>query len=144
MWIVLRNFFLMIGWYGAQHQSLDFFFSKLKEIWSVLFDLCHLEQKSHFWTIASRNPIEMFFLAWSCHVKSFWIQCVDFFFFVYFWHLLVFACRLSGVSPFQGESVEETCRNITEVKYEFNPKHFEPISQQGKDFITSLLVKNPK
>ncbi|XP_020600716.1 triple functional domain protein-like isoform X7 [Orbicella faveolata] len=51
---------------------------------------------------------------------------------------------LSGVSPFQGETVEETCRSIAEVKYEFNPKHFEPISQQGKDFITSLLVKNPK
>ncbi|XP_066016290.1 kalirin isoform X11 [Pocillopora verrucosa] len=51
---------------------------------------------------------------------------------------------LSGVSPFHGESIEETCRNITEVKYEFNPKHFEPISQQGKDFISSLLVKNPK
>ncbi|RMX44252.1 hypothetical protein pdam_00005282 [Pocillopora damicornis] len=51
---------------------------------------------------------------------------------------------LSGVSPFHGESVEETCRNITEVKYEFNPKHFEPISQQGKDFISSLLVKNSK
>lgn len=63
---------------------------------------------------------------------------------VYFWQLLVFACRLSGVSPFQGETVEETCRNITEVKYEFNSKHFEPISQQGKDFISSLLVKNPK
>ncbi|XP_078344088.1 death-associated protein kinase 3-like [Oculina patagonica] len=51
---------------------------------------------------------------------------------------------LSGVSPFQGETVEETCRNITDVKYEFNPKHFEHISQQAKDFISALLVKNPK
>ncbi|CAH3018961.1 unnamed protein product [Porites evermanni] len=51
---------------------------------------------------------------------------------------------LSGVSPFQGETVEETCRRITDVKYEFNPKHFDPISQQAKDFIAALLVKNPK
>ena len=58
--------------------------------------------------------------------------------------LLFFRCSLSGVSPFQGETVEETCRRITDVNYEFNPKHFDPISQQAKDFITALLVKNPK
>lgn len=62
----------------------------------------------------------------------------------YLSQFLFFRCSLSGVSPFQGETVEETCRRITDVKYEFNPKHFDPISQQAKDFIAALLVKNPK
>ena len=62
----------------------------------------------------------------------------------YLSQFLCFRCSLSGVSPFQGETVEETCRRITDVNYEFNPKHFDPISQQAKDFITALLVKNPK
>ncbi|XP_067020221.1 kalirin-like isoform X6 [Acropora muricata] len=51
---------------------------------------------------------------------------------------------LSGVSPFQEDTVEQTCQKITQVKYHLNPKHFEPISDQAKDFITSLLIKNPK
>ncbi|XP_068751668.1 kalirin-like isoform X6 [Montipora capricornis] len=51
---------------------------------------------------------------------------------------------LSGVAPFQEETVEETCQKITQVKYQFNPKHFELISNQAKEFISSLLVKNPK
>ena len=62
----------------------------------------------------------------------------------YLSQFLCFRCSLSGVSPFQGETVEETCRRITDVKYEFNPKHFDTISQQAKDFIIALLVKNPK
>lgn len=74
--------------------------------------------------LVNRQPVDFTTDAWSIGVITYII--------------------LSGVSPFHEESVEETCRNITEVKYEFNPKHFEPISQQGKDFISSLLVKNPK
>lgn len=71
------------------------------------------------------------------HSRVYWLN-------KYLSHFLCFRCSLSGVSPFQGETVEETCRRITDVKYEFNPKHFDPISQQAKDFITALLVKNPK
>lgn len=71
------------------------------------------------------------------HSRVYWLN-------KYLSQFLFFRCSLSGVSPFQGETVEETCRRITDVKYEFNPKHFDPISQQAKDFITALLVKNPK
>lgn len=71
------------------------------------------------------------------HSRVYWLN-------KYLTQLLCFRCSLSGVSPFQGETVEETCRRITDVKYEFNSKHFDPISQQAKDFITALLVKNPK
>ena len=71
------------------------------------------------------------------HSRVYWLN-------KYLSHFLCFRCSLSGVSPFQGETVEETCRRITDVKYEFNPKHFDPISQQAKAFITALLVKNPK
>lgn len=71
------------------------------------------------------------------HSRVYWLN-------KYLTQLLCFRCSLSGVSPFQGETVEETCRRIIDVKYEFNSKHFDPISQQAKDFITALLVKNPK
>ncbi|XP_059365317.1 death-associated protein kinase 2-like [Carassius carassius] len=49
---------------------------------------------------------------------------------------------LSGLSPFQGETDEETLRNIVGMKYEFEPHHFSQTSNMAKDFIQKLLVKD--
>lgn len=51
--------------------------------------------------------------------------------------------RLSGCSPFQGETNEETLRNIIAIKYEIGTQNFNMTSAMAKDFIQKLLVKNP-
>lgn len=51
---------------------------------------------------------------------------------------------LSGLSPFQGDTDEETLENILAMKYEFDERIFKMTSSMAKDFIQKLLVKNPK
>ncbi|XP_044026437.1 death-associated protein kinase 3 isoform X2 [Siniperca chuatsi] len=50
---------------------------------------------------------------------------------------------LSGLSPFQGETDEETLRNIIAMNYEFDARYFSMTTSMAKDFIQKLLVKNP-
>lgn len=50
---------------------------------------------------------------------------------------------LSGMSPFQEETDEETIQNIIAMKYEFHPHFFSMTSSMAKDFIQKLLVKDP-
>uniref|UniRef100_A0A1A8M9I2 non-specific serine/threonine protein kinase n=3 Tax=Nothobranchius TaxID=28779 RepID=A0A1A8M9I2_9TELE len=50
---------------------------------------------------------------------------------------------LSGLSPFQGDTDEETLKNILALSYEFNRQYFDSTSAMAKDFVTKLLVKNP-
>lgn len=50
--------------------------------------------------------------------------------------------RLSGESPFQGNSDAETLALVTAAFYEFDEESFEDISEQAKDFIQSLLKKD--
>jgi myosin-light-chain kinase len=49
--------------------------------------------------------------------------------------------RLSGLSPFMGDSDAETFANITRADYDFDDEAFDAISQDAKDFISALLVK---
>ncbi|XP_035522793.1 myosin light chain kinase, smooth muscle-like [Morone saxatilis] len=49
---------------------------------------------------------------------------------------------LSGESPFQGNSDAETLALVTTACYEFDQESFEDISDQAKDFISSLLKKD--
>ncbi|KAF0047717.1 hypothetical protein F2P81_001350 [Scophthalmus maximus] len=51
---------------------------------------------------------------------------------------------LSGLSPFQGETDEDTLKNVIAMKYEFFERYFSTTSSMAKDFILKLLVKNPK
>ncbi|XP_021374491.1 myosin light chain kinase, smooth muscle-like isoform X2 [Mizuhopecten yessoensis] len=51
---------------------------------------------------------------------------------------------LSGLSPFMGEVEAETLVNVTYAKWDFTAEEFESISMDAKDFITHLLVKDPK
>ncbi|XP_028835860.1 death-associated protein kinase 2-like isoform X2 [Denticeps clupeoides] len=50
---------------------------------------------------------------------------------------------LSGMSPFQGDTDEETLRNIVSMNYEFEDRYFSDTSAVAKDFIQNLLVKDP-
>lgn len=47
---------------------------------------------------------------------------------------------LSGLSPFQGDTDEETLKNIIALKYEFEPHYFKQTTSMAKDFIQKLLV----
>ncbi|XP_041830846.1 myosin light chain kinase, smooth muscle-like isoform X2 [Melanotaenia boesemani] len=49
---------------------------------------------------------------------------------------------LSGESPFQGNNDAETLALVTGACYEFDPESFEDISDEAKDFISSLLKKD--
>lgn len=57
-------------------------------------------------------------------------------------NLILSSCRLSGESPFQGESDTETLALVTAAKWEFDEESFEEITDQAKDFISSLLSKD--
>ncbi|XP_061665433.1 myosin light chain kinase, smooth muscle-like isoform X1 [Syngnathoides biaculeatus] len=48
---------------------------------------------------------------------------------------------LSGESPFQGNSDAETFALVTAARYKFDPESFDDISEQAKDFISGLLMK---
>ncbi|KAG9355301.1 hypothetical protein JZ751_000139 [Albula glossodonta] len=48
---------------------------------------------------------------------------------------------LSGMSPFQGETDEETLTNIVKMNYMFDDFHFRETTPMAKDFIQKLLVK---
>ncbi|XP_034942350.1 myosin light chain kinase, smooth muscle-like [Chelonus insularis] len=49
---------------------------------------------------------------------------------------------LSGLSPFMGDTDIETMANVTIAKYDFDHEAFANISEEAKDFIRCLLVKN--
>lgn len=50
---------------------------------------------------------------------------------------------LSGLSPFMGNTDLETMTNVTKAIYDFDDDSFDPISDEAKDFISKLLVKDP-
>jgi myosin-light-chain kinase len=51
---------------------------------------------------------------------------------------------LSGLSPFMGETDVETMANVTIAQYDFDDEAFDSISNEAKDFIKKLLVKDHK
>ena len=53
-------------------------------------------------------------------------------------------CSLSGLSPFAGDNDAETLANITEAEFDYDAPEFELISDNAKDFMDKLLVKQPK
>lgn len=51
---------------------------------------------------------------------------------------------LTGFSPFGGETDQETFYNISQAQLDFPDELFEDISEDAKDFIRKLLVRDPK
>uniref|UniRef100_A0A8C1Z7B3 Myosin light chain kinase 3 n=1 Tax=Cyprinus carpio TaxID=7962 RepID=A0A8C1Z7B3_CYPCA len=47
---------------------------------------------------------------------------------------------LSGLSPFMGDNDTETMNNILHANWDFDAEAFENVSEEAKDFISSLLV----
>uniref|UniRef100_A0A8C9VLV8 non-specific serine/threonine protein kinase n=1 Tax=Scleropages formosus TaxID=113540 RepID=A0A8C9VLV8_SCLFO len=52
--------------------------------------------------------------------------------------------RLSGASPFLGETKQETLANISAVNYEFDEELFSHTSELAKSFIRQLLEKDTR
>ena len=50
---------------------------------------------------------------------------------------------LSGVSPFKGESSEETSKNVTFVRYHFDHL-FKEVSQEAIRFLMLLFKRTPE
>ena len=53
-----------------------------------------------------------------------------------------FQCSLTGLSPFLGESENETLVNVTMAQWDFEDEAFDEISDDAKNFISDLLVKD--
>lgn len=53
-------------------------------------------------------------------------------------------CRLSGASPFLGETKQDTLGNISAMNYEFDDEFFGHTSELAKNFIRQLLEKDTK
>ena len=51
---------------------------------------------------------------------------------------------LSGCLPFDGDDMSEILVNVTKSEWDFNDDVFEVISDVGKDFISKLIVKEPR
>ncbi|XP_051174967.1 death-associated protein kinase 1-like isoform X1 [Leptopilina boulardi] len=51
---------------------------------------------------------------------------------------------LTGASPFLGDDKQETYSNVAACNYQFDENFFCKVSEVAKDFIRSLLIKNPK
>jgi len=52
--------------------------------------------------------------------------------------------RLSGASPFLGETKQDTLGNISAMNYEFDDEFFGHTSELAKNFIRQLLEKDTK
>lgn len=52
-----------------------------------------------------------------------------------------FLISLSGLSPFLGEDDNETLNNILACSWDFEDEEFQGVSEQAKDFISKLLIK---
>ncbi|XP_060100246.1 myosin light chain kinase family member 4 [Heteronotia binoei] len=48
---------------------------------------------------------------------------------------------LSGLSPFLGDDDNETLNNILACRFDFEDEEFQKVSEEAKDFITKLLIK---
>lgn len=59
-------------------------------------------------------------------------------FFCFFLH------RLTGLSPFLGDDDNETLNNILACRWDFEEEEFENVSEEAKDFITKLLIKEKR
>lgn len=48
------------------------------------------------------------------------------------------------MSPFMGDTDSQTYNNISKAEFDFDDESFEGISDEAKDFISKLLVKESK
>ena len=58
--------------------------------------------------------------------------------------LCILFSRLSGYSPFAGEDQRQTFSMVNNADYDFDDDVWDHVSQDGKDFIQKLLIKDKK
>ena len=58
-------------------------------------------------------------------------------------HCSFLLSRLTGYSPFQGDTHQETFLNVSMCEYDFEDEVFDEVSQDAKDFIEDLLRIKP-
>ena len=51
---------------------------------------------------------------------------------------------MSGLSPFAGNDDLQTLQNVKNMKWDFEDDAFKNISDNAKDFIKRLLVRQPQ
>lgn len=56
--------------------------------------------------------------------------------------LFTVVSRLSGASPFLGDTKQETLGNISAMNYDFDEEFFSNTSELAKSFIRQLLEKD--
>lgn len=56
----------------------------------------------------------------------------------------LFHFRLSGYYPFSAENIYELEENVKKCRWEFDEYKFTNISNEAKDFIRRLLIKNKR
>lgn len=52
--------------------------------------------------------------------------------------------RLSGYSPFAGDDNQQTFQFVNQADYDFDDEAWERVSDDAKDFIKRLLIKDKK
>lgn len=55
-----------------------------------------------------------------------------------------FPDRLSGYSPFAGDDNHQTFQFVNQADYDFDDEVWERVSDDAKDFIKNLLIKDKK
>lgn len=80
---------------------------------------------------------QLFNFCYSNFKKTFFLLFPSFL--IIFW-----MTRLSGLSPFMGDNDLQTMSNVTSGEYDFDDEAFDVISDEGKNFIGKLLVRNPR
>lgn len=51
---------------------------------------------------------------------------------------------MSGISPFLGDSDDDTLKNVQQGAYSLSPSQFDNVSDNAKDFIRQLLNLDPR
>ena len=51
---------------------------------------------------------------------------------------------LSGLSPFMGDDDTETLNNVLSSNWYFDEETFEAVSDEAKDFVSNLIVKDQR
>lgn len=52
--------------------------------------------------------------------------------------------RLSGLSPFLGDDDAETLNNILACRWDLEDQEFQDISEEAREFISKLLIKEKR
>jgi len=90
--------------------------------------------------LVDRQPVGFYTDMWATGVLAYilWVCSAG------FRILMESSLRLSGLSPFGGNTDEQTLRNVQSCDWSFDAEGFKTVSDEGKDFIKRLLVKEPE